>query len=130
MKLENCGRCGLEPFKMAQIQQYIHGQSEQTMVDTWGCPVHDANEWTGKTEGQWNAAQFAARTERINAAAVAIAQAWCSPRNFGQFSGIGGYIESSCAEVNGEVVVVNAVALIDAQDAAARVRWAEMQKGE
>jgi len=125
MKLENCGRCGLEPETVCEAHQHDDGDYEPGL---YGCPViHDQEPMTFD---EWNAAQFAIRTERINAAAVAIAQAWCSPRNFGQFSGIGGYIESSCAEVNGEVVVVNAVALIDAQDAAARVRWAEMQKGE
>ena len=116
MKPENCGRCGLEPFKMAQIQQYIHGQSEQTMVDTWGCPVHDANEWTGKTEGQWNAAQFAARTERINAAAVAIFA--------GQFCGVAETLNQWPDE---DYTVERATKAINAQDAAARVRWAEMR---
>ena len=114
MKLENCGRCGLEPVKMAQVQQYTPNGSVAGMVDTWGCPVHDANEWTGKTEGQWNAAQFAARTERINAAALVLDAA---------------LIVAPTAPVRTDSIRA-AVSLIDEQDAATRVRWAEMQKGE
>ncbi|MCA9784543.1 MAG: hypothetical protein KC518_13245, partial [Candidatus Cloacimonetes bacterium] len=72
MKLENCGRCGLGPIRMKALPILDKNGVAFNYTETYGCPVHDANEERGKLPDQWNAAQFAARTERINAAAVAI----------------------------------------------------------
>ena len=108
MKLENCGRCGLEPEELKGVP--IIGQHGDTIAErrTYGCPVHDANEVNGQSLELWNAAQFAARTERINAAAVVF----------------GGSAKPGCKFAT---IMSDAVDLIDAQDATARVRWAEMQ---
>jgi hypothetical protein len=110
MKLENCGRCGLEPEELKGVP--IIGQHGDTIAErrTYGCPVHDANEVNGQSLELWNAAQFAARTERVNAAAVAL-----STKN--------------CFTVD-DHLLSEAEMLVEIQDAAARVRWAEMQKGE
>lgn len=115
MKLENCGRCGLEPEELKPVP--IIGQHGDTIAElrTYGCPVHDANEVNGQSLELWNAAQFAARTERINAAAVAVFQ--------GMYSNP--FPDQPCPGT----AIVRATDLIDAQDAAARARWAEMQKG-
>ncbi len=115
MKLENCGRCGLEPEELKGVP--IIGQHGDTIAErrTYGCPVHDANEVNGQSLELWNAAQFAARTERINAAAVALAA---------------GDWASDSGDTSPDQVVVAAVRYINAMDAAARVRWAEMQGGE
>lgn len=101
-KLANCGRCGLEPV-LASAQKYGVETSEPLVV----CPAGHL----GYLAPKWNSEQFAARTERINAAAVAI----CAAHN-----DRGTYLQT----------MIDAEVLITAQDAAARVRWAEMQKGE
>ena len=110
MKLENCGRCGLEPEELKGVP--IIGQHGDTIAErrTYGCPVHDANEVNGQSLELWNAAQFAARTERVNAAAVAICTGQKANDSF-----------------DGDVL--DAEELIEMEDARARVRWAEMQKG-
>ena len=101
MKLENCGRCGLEP-SVYPLEELRIGH------DPWAeCPACQGDK-DRIYLGDWNAAQFAARTERINAAAVVF----------------GGGARPMCPF---EDIMSDAVDLIDAQDAAARVRWAEMQ---
>lgn len=100
MKLENCGRCGLEPL--------IGFEDDGKTLKYLQCrSVCSGAEFSPE---KWNAAQFAARTERINAAAVAI---W-----------------GSDPLMPTSATMPAAERLIDAQDAAARVRWAEMQGGE
>lgn len=108
MKLENCGRCGLE----AETGQDPEKEGSPVSWPVTFCPVH-GNHCRGIRD--WNAAQFAARTERINAAAVALMSA--------SFS-------TDCGMWPAKEAISDATILIDAQDAAARVRWAEMQKGE
>lgn len=115
MKLENCGRCGLEPVTSEPTKSENQDGVITYTTNPWPrCPVHgtvsDAD-WSD----DWNAAQFAARTKRINAAAVALMA--------------GDWASDDCG-TSPEQVVSASVMLIDAQDAAARVRWAEMQKGE
>ncbi len=107
MKLENCGRCGLEPVMREWECAFDAGPAQQAAT----CPTGHAQELTNN----WNAAQFAARTERINAAAVALAA---------------GDWASDSGDTSPDQVVVAAVRYINAMDAAARVRWAEMQGGE
>lgn len=113
MKLENCGRCGLGPIRMKALPILDKNGVAFNYTETYGCPVHDANEERGKLPDQWNAAQFAARTERINAAAVAIH----APRPG----------EAQAGSTPSETAIAFAEALIDAQDAATRVRWAKTQ---
>ena len=96
MKLSNCGRCGLEP--------------EIEKKNGWArCPVHGTGLWADPIT--WNAAQFAARTERINAAAVEICAAASPNATF-------------------EMCVLDAEELIAMQDIRSRSRWAEMQEGQ
>lgn len=104
MKLENCGRCGLEP-SVYPLEELRIGH------DPWAeCPACQGDK-DRIYLGDWNAAQFAARTERINAAAVAI----CARAK------VGTPFDTNLCDAEG---------LIEAQDERARVRWAEMQKGE
>lgn len=112
MKPENCGRCGLEPVELGKRQIYDRVGAHHGEAMTYGCPVHNHDEMYGAVLANWNADQFAIRTERINAAAVAITSAGFGDSDY--FADVVGAAER----------------LIDAQDAAARVRWAEMQKGE
>lgn len=99
MKLENCGRCGLEPGV-----EFLNAEDD---LDYIHCPACGGSDRL--TPYGWNAAQFAHKTKRINAAAVL---AWAQ--------------DPGCVE---ETVVRIAGRLIDAEDAATRWRWAEMQKG-
>ena len=104
MKLLNCWRCGLEPKTVCEDRRDDYGFFYPAL---YGCPVAHGQE--PMPHDEWNAAQFAGRTERINAAAVEI----CA--------------NTESTEFHNHVVM--AELLIDAMDAAARVRWAEMQKG-
>jgi hypothetical protein len=104
MKLENCGRCGLEP-SVYPLEELRIGH------DPWAeCPACQGDK-DRIYLGDWNAAQFAARTERVNAAAVEICTGQKANDSF-------------------EGDVLDAEELIAMQDERARVRWAEMQKGE
>lgn len=98
MKLENCGRCGLEPVSCKD--------SEQSGLKL-ACPACDGRAEIGDPANMWVADQFCYKTERINAAAVAIYVRM-------------GYDRPAFA-------VDDAAAMIEAQDERARVRWAEMQ---
>ena len=100
MKLENCGRCGLEP----ETGQDPDKEDSRVSWPVTFCPVH-GNHCRGMRD--WNAAQFAARTERINK--------------------IAGKMIARDMTIDDDKAVAYATIQIDAQDAAARVRWAEMQ---
>ena len=116
MKLENCGRCGLEPVEGEKVGLLDRNGDRLGEHQTFKCPTCFRFE-VGEIAGEWNATQFALKTERINAAAVAIDCAYISLYKY-----LPGVTHADC--------VAAAQNLIDAQDAAARVRWAEMQKGE
>lgn len=99
MTPENCGECGLKSI----IEVYGDGETLKTVR----CPVHNCKYSNLEL---WNAAQFAARTRRINAAA-----------------GLAWEQDPACSDQD---LLLLAESHIAAQDAAARARWAALQGGE
>lgn len=97
MKLENCGRCGHSPAMMDAELVFCRCCGEAP-------------------DGGWNTAQRRIRTERINAAALALMAGY--------------YASSACGRYTNESAVEEAALLVDAQDAAAQARFAKAQGGE
>lgn len=111
MKLENCGRCGLA----AEMEQ----PNQQGKVELVNSCRNDGAIGVVYAVKLWNKKQRRIRTERINAAALAIFA--------GQFNGVAETLNQWPDEA---YAVERSTLLIDAQDAAAQARFAEAQGGE